>query len=182
MQAAPERMLVRLISNRRVSIDGMGIGLTPNEFVAALVFLLAQGCQSAQRSDLAEATPTQPNATAPSAPAPTCDCSSSLRPAQPANESTPYRPFSSAWAEANDAPRGSLGFEVRWAARSDTFGDARHRWQQVLSRYARTDGEYEDGFHVRHVHAARLELARVHYLLGETKQGDAQLATASDQH
>jgi hypothetical protein len=72
-------------------------------------------------------------------------------------------------------PEGSLGGEFQLALAATTLSKARARWQRLLDRHAPRDGEYEDGFQVNHVQVARIELARVHYLLGEPERGDALL-------
>lgn len=49
------------------------------------------------------------------------------------------------------------------------------RWGIDAIQHTPPPGEYEDGFQVNHIHAARLELVRIYYLLGETKRGDELL-------
>ena len=74
-----------------------------------------------------------------------------------------------------DAPRGTIAGDYRWAESAPTRSDAIARWRRFLEQHDPKDGEYEDGFHINHVHAARLELLRAYYLAGNAEAGDSLL-------
>jgi hypothetical protein len=56
-----------------------------------------------------------------------------------------------------------------------TLAEAVRRWQAFLAVHAPVDDELEDNFQRLHVEAARFELMRAYYLLGQADQGDAVL-------
>ncbi len=97
--------------------------------------------------------------------------------APPSAANAPYRALTPPPPKAIPYAEGSLGAEFQRAREATTLNEAESRWSNLLDRFAPTDGEYEDGFHAHHVRAARIELARVHYLQGLGEKADALLRT-----
>lgn len=93
-------------------------------------------------------------------------------PVAPASNS-PYVPlFATDTGNVESLPQGTLQGDFQMASRASTLDEAASRWRAFLQRYARADGEFEDAFHANHVQAAKYELARINYLLGNVEEGD----------
>jgi hypothetical protein len=86
-----------------------------------------------------------------------------------------YVPATKRADSAPPAARGSIAGDFQWALGSADLRDAIARWQDFLARHTPKDGQYEDGFHARHMRAAELELLRAYYLAGRIEEGDALL-------
>jgi hypothetical protein len=99
--------------------------------------------------------------------------------ASAADPSSNYAPlFAKAGSPSAQSGRSTLGSDFDWAATATTLGDARERWQMFLAQHDPADGSFEDNFHALRVTAARYELARIFYLLGDAASGDAHLRRA----
>lgn len=84
-----------------------------------------------------------------------------------------YRPLLASGSDSsNRSPRGTLKGDFEWAADSASLEQAVYRWEQFLKDHEPLGGEYEDGFQKLHIDAAKLELMRVYYLLGQIDAGD----------
>ena len=68
---------------------------------------------------------------------------------------------------------GTLSGDFKRAKLSETPTVAQERWEAFLREH--DPGEYEDGFHVRHVRAAKYELVRLYYLAGQVGPADRLL-------
>lgn len=87
----------------------------------------------------------------------------------------PYVPlFREAVESARTQQAGSIAGDFGQAGSAATLGDAEVRWEAFLRKYP-PSAEREDAFQGRYVEAARLELARVYFLLGRREEGDQLL-------
>ena len=86
-----------------------------------------------------------------------------------------YEPVFATGAADETAKRGTLKGDYDWARGATEAREAVTRWEQFLKAHSPSDGEYEDGFEKLHVEAAKYELMRVYYLVGERQKGDALL-------
>src|SRR5262245_59070622 len=63
----------------------------------------------------------------------------------------PYRAVYAEIETQASAKRGTVSGDYAWASTASTFEDAAQRWQEFLMRHDPSDGEFEDGYHQRHV-------------------------------
>jgi hypothetical protein len=101
--------------------------------------------------------------------------SACLRDASTRAAAQPYVPlFRDAIDSARGHQAGTVAADFAQAAGAATLGDAAARFEAFLRKYP-LSAEREDAFQGRYIEAARLELARVYYLLGRREDGDKLL-------
>jgi hypothetical protein len=84
-----------------------------------------------------------------------------------------YRPLLATGSDPSSrSPRGTLKGDFEWARDAASLKEAVYRWEQFLRVHEPRRGEYEDGFQKIHIDAAKFELMRVYYLLGQIDAGD----------
>lgn len=86
-----------------------------------------------------------------------------------------YTPVFAVPATPASGARGTMQGDYDFAASSKSLREAAQRWDEFLTRHVPANGEYNDAFHKQHVDAARYELMRISYLLGDRDKGDRLL-------
>ena len=94
--------------------------------------------------------------------------------AAPPQDAAKYTPLIRRPEQIGPAERpGTVDGDFKRALLTQTRAEAQQRWRAFLRDH--DPGEYEDGAHARRVRAAKFELARLYYLMGQIAEGDELL-------
>ena len=87
----------------------------------------------------------------------------------------PYKPIFATGPADPSAARGTLKGDYDWARSASELHEAEARWEQFRNSHEPRAADYQDSFEKRHVEAAKYELMRAYYLLGQREKGDELL-------
>ena len=86
----------------------------------------------------------------------------------PKNRSGEYQALHPIRMDWKDFAPGTITYDWYYAATASSLAEAAQRWQDYLRKHS----EVQDGF-TKHFHtAAKMELMRVYYLMGQPDKGD----------